>query len=241
MGTLKGIIHCHSCYSFDSIVTIKEIIQYITQYNLDFLILSDHNTVAGSISLRKKLKKHGLSHVQVPVAAEYNTEYGDIIAAFINAEIDYTQPFEQVTQEIKKQNGIVLFPHPYKGHKYIEKIATEADLIEVFNSRDTDHNNQKSVKLAKEYEKSSYWASDAHMLKEYDYVIVEIEYNTSNLKEALLFGQIKPVSQIKTTYFNILYSQFIKSLKTKNMKLLILIVLSAIKKLFKNILFNPIK
>ena len=44
----KGIIHCHSNHSYDSIVSIKK---FITCKNneLDFVILTDHNTIDGSL------------------------------------------------------------------------------------------------------------------------------------------------------------------------------------------------
>ena len=46
-----------------------------------------------------------------------------------------------------------LFPHPYVGHKNIEEIANNSDLIEVFNSRVSDEKNKKSLELANKYSK----------------------------------------------------------------------------------------
>ena len=172
---LKGIIHCHSRYSFDSIVSISDIVKTIKKHQLDFVILTDHNTIEGSIALKHALKQHNLQHVQVPIAAEYDTEYGDVIAAFVTEELDYNQSFSNFVDQVKSQGGIILFPHPYNGHCNIMKIAYQSDLIEVFNSRQSESGDEKSKYLQEKLKKPFYYSSDAHLLCEFDNVIVQVD------------------------------------------------------------------
>ena len=45
---LRGIIHCHSRYSYDSLTGISAYLKVAREQSLDFIILTDHDTIAGS-------------------------------------------------------------------------------------------------------------------------------------------------------------------------------------------------
>jgi predicted metal-dependent phosphoesterase TrpH len=228
---LKGIIHCHSTHSFDSWVSIRKLIKMIKKYRLDFVVLTDHNTIQGAVALRKELHRQQLEHVQVPIAAEYFTEYGDVIAAFITDELDYKGSFLSFVDQVKKQNGILLFPHPYKGHQNIHDVASHCDLIEVFNSRQSKNEDKRAQELQERYQKPSYYASDAHLFSEYGNVILQIEYDTEDLKAALLHGRISCLRCVKATMFDILVSQWMKALKFWRFKLFLQVLRSILKNL----------
>ena len=57
--------------------------------------------------------------------------------------------------EVKKQNGLILFPHPFQSHPNdkIELIASDADLIEISNSRCTKIQDKKSESLSYKFNK----------------------------------------------------------------------------------------
>ena len=74
----KGVFHFHSKYSFDSNTSISKIVDIIEDYKLDFVVLTDHNSVMGSLKLNEEIKRRQLN-VDVPIAVEYSTECGDII------------------------------------------------------------------------------------------------------------------------------------------------------------------
>ena len=120
---MKGVIHFHSNYSYDSINSLDSIIDKAIAEELDFLILTDHDTAYGSLALKRRVAERE-AHLIVPMAAEYKTEYGDIIAAFISHEIQ-DMSFINFIEQVKKQNGVLLLPHPYEGHpkNLIETIA----------------------------------------------------------------------------------------------------------------------
>jgi len=54
---VKGIVHFHSEYSYDSLSAIDKILDRSLSLNLEFLILTDHDTVDGSIHLRERIKE----------------------------------------------------------------------------------------------------------------------------------------------------------------------------------------
>lgn len=237
----RGLIHIHSKYSFDSCINFRSILKVIKKYSLNFVILSDHNTIKGAKEFRAYLEKKKVNNVIVPIAAEYNTEFGDIIAVFIKDEIQVQQNFSQIISAVKEQKGIILFPHPYKSHKNIDEIANNVDLIEIFNSRTEDQLNNKALELAKNKNINSYFASDAHLAKNLSNVIVEFESTSSNLKEAIISSNINAVRLKKARWFDIVYSQLIKSIKYKNYSIFLYQIKSIIRLLIRGILFKRIK
>ena len=66
-----------------------------------------------------------------------------------------------------------MLPHPFIGHKNIEFLYSQSDLVEVFNSRVDDANNAKALSLATNLIKK-YSSPDAHLLNEYKNSIIEV-------------------------------------------------------------------
>jgi predicted metal-dependent phosphoesterase TrpH len=226
----RGLIHFHSSFSYDSLLSIKNIVNFALKNNLNFLILTDHDTINGSIALKDYIDNNNYN-IEVLISAEYNTEYGDIIALNINKEI-VNMKFDLFVSEVKEQNGLLLFPHPYKGHKHIDYISTKVDLIEVFNARTDDVSNEKAYHLAENKNIRKYYSADAHNYASLKNSIIEFK-NKGSLIESLTQSEIKQVSRVKSYYIEIIYSQFIKAIKLKNLSLL--------KSLMINLIINTIK
>ena len=224
----KGLIHFHSQYSTDSVLSIKKISRFLIKNKLNFAILTDHNTLEGSQKLREKLKFH--SDIEIPLAAEYKTNLGDIIAVFINQEIK-AKEFNAFVEDVRAQNGLILFPHPFKNHQEIEKIAHQCDLIEVFNSQCDDGMNQQAVKLAYEFKKQTYCASDAHLGCDMDKALIAIKKSNS-LKNELKNGEIVPLSCKKIKHYNIYLTQIFRVFKERNYQLLVNFIKRQFKKLY---------
>jgi len=233
----RGLIHFHSNYSYDSILSINKIVKFALKNNLNFLILTDHDTIEGSLKLKAYIDEKQIN-IEVLIAAEYNTEYGDIIALNIKKEIK-NMKFDNFINEVKEQGGILLFPHPYKGHKEIEFIAQKVDMIEVFNARTGDNANRSALTLANKYNKKSYYASDAHTYLSLKNAIIEFP-KQETYTHSILNSDIKLSKSLKSFNIEIIYSQFIKSIKIKRLKLLVAITKSFIKqmivlKIFKRV------
>ena len=233
--TYRGLIHFHSNQSYDSILNIQDIVKKAVDNHWNLLILTDHNSINGSIKLKKEIEKQGLN-IECPIAVEYNTEFGDIIVIGVETQFDDLS-FNYIYNETKKKGGLLLLPHPYKGHKNIEFIASKVDLIEVFNSRIEDKYNELAVALALKYNKNVYYSSDAHLYNELNSVVVEFKRHDT-LKDSLLCSTINVLSKSKTTYFNIFYSQLIKGVKTKCVKIALLNLIKMFINLLKNKLFK---
>ena len=218
---MKGVIHFHSEYSHDSANSLDTIIDKAIANNLDFLILTDHENIKGSIRLKNRILERGLDII-VPVAAEYKTDFGDVIAAFISEDIK-NMNLSSFVNEVRDQEGVLILPHPFQGHpeEKLEEIVKEVDLVEIYNPRCTHFQDKQAKDLAIKYGKSTYYGSDAHLKKELCNVIVSIECERSEeaLKYALLEKSVKPLIFSKTFYRFITFSQIIKAFKRKSIRI----------------------
>ena len=219
---MKGFIHAHSKYSYDSNNGIDQIIDKALEHQLDFVILTDHENIDGSVELRKRIKERNLNLI-APIAAEYKTEFGDIIAAFIQEEI-IDMRFTNFVNEVKRQDGLLMLPHPYQSHPItkLDYIATKMDIIEIYNSRCSTDQDSKAKNLALNLGKPYYYGSDAHLKNELCNVIISLEVEDAeenSLKEALQNNKIRLVSKDKIYLRGFRFSQIIKSVKTRRLQI----------------------
>jgi predicted metal-dependent phosphoesterase TrpH len=218
---VKAVIHLHSSSSFDSITDPKAIVDKAVTHQINILCITDHDTIEGSVKASEYAKTHYKEAIKIIIGAEFSTDWGDIIGINIKENID-SKDAKHVIENIKKQGGLVLLPHPFDSHKNIEYLAKEADLIEVFNARSKPINNQKALELATKLDKPIYVASDAHFLSDTMLCVNNLPAN-SNFYEALL----SPNKSFETAYssqLNYLNSQLIKGIKKKKIKLILRII-----------------
>ena len=209
--------HIHSKYSFDSILEPKKIIKVAKKKGLDGVAITDHNSIKGSLDAQKINKDQDFL---VIIGSEINTEKGDIIGLFLNEEIKSRNSIE-VIDEIHEQDGIVVLPHPYRGHEIDElrKILDRIDLIEVFNARNNELQNRKAGELATTCKMHTTAGSDAHFSSEIGLgrTIIKNGCDIEDVRLKLLKGEVEIVGVYSPAYWQPL-SQMIRAVKTKNYK-----------------------
>lgn len=204
-------LHIHSKYSFDSILEPKILIKVAKKRGLNCVAITDHNTIKGGL-MAKNINED--QDFLVIVGSEISTEVGDIIGLFLNEEIRSGNIYD-VIEKIKNQGGIVVLPHPYKGHKLSNELVKNVDAIEVFNARINKENNKKAIALAKKCKKPGIAGSDAHFASEIGNVKVQIPtLFHKDIKKSLLSNEIEIIARQSSHYFEFL-SQIIKSIKMK--------------------------
>lgn len=208
---MRAILHIHTCYSFDSNLSPAEIINFAKNLDIDFIGITDHNTIKGAIEAKKLTNSPNII-----IGAEYFTEVGDIMALFIKEEIKEREALS-VINEIKKQAGIAVLPHPYREHNNIrDEVIEKCDAIEVFNARSTKIQNDKALELAKKFNKPIIVGSDAHFLHEIP--LTMIEFN-GDIKKAILNGECKIIKNENSPLYYKIITGLIKFYKTKDIKL----------------------
>lgn len=186
---MKFDLHIHSKYSYDSILDPERIIKIAKKKGLNGVAITDHNTIKGGVKASKINKNPDF---QVIVGAEIKTNIGDIIGLWLNEEIRKRE-WEEVVDEIHAQGGVVILPHPYRGHKIVEEVAKRVDVIEVFNARSPKEVNKKAYELAMKLQKGISAGSDAHLSFEIGRGTVIVN---SDLKKELLYSNVKITGKV---------------------------------------------
>lgn len=223
--TFRGIFHFHSCYSFDCLTSITSIADVIEKNNLDFAVLTDHDRIEGCFALRDELKKRNLK-VEVPVAAEYRTDIGDIIVVGVEKYLN-VHSAQELLKEAKELGGVTILPHPYDGHNLSAEVIRKIDLIEAFNGRSTALNDKKSRSLAQKYGKKLIFSSDAHIKRNLDNVIIKYSAQHTFVDNCLR-GVFELDKCQKSDASDLLYSQLVKSIKQRNPKIAISIIVGSL-------------
>ena len=206
----RGIIHVHSKYSYDSWRSSRSILRAACGAKLDFVLLTDHGTIKGSQMLQEKAARARIP-LLVPVAAEYKTEYGDIIAAFISHEVQ-ARRWDDFVKEVRQQGGLLLLPHPFSHHCNLARIVQDVDLIETYNGRLSALLNEKARVLSEKIGKPGYAASDSHVGSNILSVVIEVKKN-EDLRTSLLQGTLRCITCRQTRPRDLKLSQIIKALK----------------------------
>jgi predicted metal-dependent phosphoesterase TrpH len=228
---LRGVIHCHSHYSYDSTTSISTYLRIAKRHRLDFIILTDHDTIAGASALQAAAAE-AMPELEVPLAAEYLTDEGDVIAAFLEDEIP-SRSFPQFVIEARRQNAALLLPHPYVGHCSPERVARECDLIEALNCRAGDAKNLEAARLAGALGKHVYAGADAHFARSITSAIVEVEA-LGSLRSSVLYGRMTWRSPRLATRWEFGASQLIKSWKRRDPKLALRMLQAGCAKVLSN-------
>jgi len=199
-------LHAHSKYSFDSMAKPRKILEAAIKAGLDGIAITDHNTIRGAVETATINQN---PKFQVIIGTEIASDAGDIVGLFLSDEIR-ARKYMEVIDEIHRQNGIAVLPHPYKGHRLIDEMIRNIDLIEGINARTSMEDNNKAIELARRFDKPIIAGSDAHFLWEIGRCRVAIESN--DIRQALLEGKISLQTALTPRYF-LNASQIIKSVK----------------------------
>lgn len=202
-------LHVHSRYSFDSLSRPKDIIRAAMRKGLNGIAITDHGTIRGGAEAREL---NDDPQFVVIVGSEIATEAGDIIGLFLEHEVESGDSLN-VIDEIHRQGGVAVLPHPRRRHRLNEEILRSVDIIECFNSRASKASNRDAGKLAEEYGKPVVCGSDAHRCSEIGACTVAVD--AGEIREALLNGGVELHTGYSPAYAEPL-SQVIKCARLRN-------------------------
>lgn len=202
--------HVHSTYSFDALMSPREILREAKMKGLRGIAITDHNTIEGAIEAQKLNRDPELT---VIIGAELKTEVGEIIGIFLKNGI-FSKKIREVVDEIHSQGGLVILPHPYKYKSALsldKSILEKIDFIESFNSRCTRKQNRKARLLAESLNKPGVAGSDAHFLQELGNAKTEVTKDFLN--RVITRGSIISVKGKRSPFYFQILSQVIKRTK----------------------------
>lgn len=203
---IKTELHCHNVFSnfhlgddespFDCNISIGEQLERTRELNLDAVFVTNHNTLDGFEQMLQFKNNHQkYKHIQIYPAEEISTDQGEHVLAYgIHKEIKPGLSFEEVTDEIKKQNGISSAPHPFSLLDALREKAALCDMIEVFNSNNLDIiSNAKATNFAFENKMTQVAGSDSHVVSTMGRCVnlIDSENKLDDLLHAMRHKKIK--------------------------------------------------
>jgi predicted metal-dependent phosphoesterase TrpH len=206
---MKVDFHIHTCYSKDSLTSLKAVVETCRKRGLDKVAITDHNTIAGALALRE------MAPDLIIVGEEIKTNVGEIIAYFLEEEVPKGLRLQEAIARVREQGGVVGVPHPLDrlrreamGLTHLLTIVGQVDLLEVFNARTVfASDNCRARDVARERGLLATAGSDAHIAWEIGHAYVEMpafndkEEFLHSLAQGQIVGQLTiPLIHLASTW-----------------------------------------
>ena len=112
-----GAIHAHSTYS-DGGGSVREILSATVKTGLDFLILTDHNT----LDAREAGYEGWHDDLLLIVGDEISTRHGHCLALGTNSHVNHCQKTSAILSDINEQGGHAYIAHPHGRYRPLLKM-----------------------------------------------------------------------------------------------------------------------
>jgi hypothetical protein len=127
---LAGDLHSHTVHS-DGVMTVPELARFAAGRGLDFLAVTDHNTISHHAELPAATAMHGISLLpgqEVTIEAGHAGALGDI------GWIDFREPPDDWLQACEQAGGLMSVNHPYGGQlSWVAPMKRRPPLLEVWH------------------------------------------------------------------------------------------------------------
>jgi predicted metal-dependent phosphoesterase TrpH len=189
---LKIDLHVHTFYSYDSLITPKELVFYAKKRGLDGVAITDHDRVDGALKIAEET-----DFLIIP-GIEISSLNGHIIGLNIDQLVMPKLSVDETVDRIHEAGGIAVACHPITFFKQSLKghISSRFDAIEVINSAAFPFNYsvRRSQEIASQLGIARVAGSDAHYGPEigYAYTLVDAESEVDGIVKAVKKGLCSP-------------------------------------------------
>ena len=187
---LKIDFHVHTCYSSDSVTTLKEVVTYSKRRGLDGVAITDHNTLKGALKLKTR-------DIIVVPGIEISTLRGHLLALNVTTPIPAKLGIEETIHRIHEAGGIAVAAHPSMFYRSSPNNRMNSyDAIEVVNASSIPFQLYKYLrkKFATRLGLPQTAGSDSHYAPEIGaaYTIVEADPDVDEIVGAIKKGATVP-------------------------------------------------
>lgn len=162
----KVDLHTHSTASDDGGISDNQYRQLLDQDVLDYIAITDHNTIELAKELHKELGD------RIIVGEEIMTTKGELVGLFLKDPIPAGLSPIETARAIHDQDGLVYLPHPFETVRHglqvtdLAIIAQHIDIVEVHNGRAVfQDRSDQALAWAEKQQTAMAASSDAHGYK----------------------------------------------------------------------------
>lgn len=164
MDLLTSDLHCHTCYSKDSLMLPERLIRLARRRGLQRLAITDHNRVEGAVRAAR------IDPELIIPGEEIMTIGGELLAYYVRELVPPGLSPRETIARLRQQGAVIAVAHPFDalraGHwdeAELQDILPLVDAVEVFNARvAVSAQNQRAAELARATGKPGVAGSDAH-------------------------------------------------------------------------------
>lgn len=189
---LKIDLHVHTHYSYDSLITPKELVFYAKKRGLDGVAVTDHDRLDGALKIAKET-----DFLIVP-GMEISSLDGHVIGLNLREPIPSRLGVDETVDKIHELGGIAIACHPITFFKESLEgyMNSKFDAVEVINSSAFPFNYsvRHGQKIASRLGIARVAGSDAHYGPEigYAYTLVNAESEVNEIVKAISKGLCSP-------------------------------------------------
>jgi hypothetical protein len=130
MRWLAGDLHVHTEHS-DGRMTVPELARFGASRGLDFLAVTDHNTISHHAELPAAESAHAITLLP---GQELTTEQGHANAFGDIGWVDFREPPDEWLAITEREGGLLSVNHPYGGHvSWTARMKRRPPLLEVWH------------------------------------------------------------------------------------------------------------
>ena len=182
---MKADLHTHTCYSYDSNASPREMVDAAIKKGISCLAITDHGKIQGAIEAMEYAR--GKPILIIP-GIEVKSKEGDILALNVKEKIPNKLSAKETIKKIKEAGGLAIIPHPFgwfcSFREDLEGLIKEIDGIEIFNAS-LFGGNEKALAFARQHNLPWTCGSDAHFPNFDGKCYLEIPGENLTLEEVL--------------------------------------------------------
>ena len=189
----KADLHLHTSFS-DGMADVQELLDYVEEHtDLDIIGIVDHDDVRGALATRERWAK-GAYRFELVTGVEVTALEGHVLALWVEEPVPSLVPLERVVEEVRRQGGLCVVPHPLSwltrsiGARTLARFAGSFDGIEVACCSPAARVSlRRAAALNGSLGLAEIGGSDAHFLQAIGSAYTEFDGRTAEgLKQAIL-------------------------------------------------------
>ena len=191
---LKIDLHVHTCYSYDALTTLEEVVTYSKKRGLDGVAITDHDTLLGATRLSQKTKLVVIPGIEITALG------GHVLALNVTQPIPPKLSLSETVKRIREAGGIAVAAHITSLNKStLTRQISSYDAVEVINSGAIPFSlsTYLSRKFATRFNLPQTGGSDSHYGPEIGaaYTVIEADPDVDEIVQAIKKGATLPLGK----------------------------------------------